>query len=97
MTISTMLLKAPHVGIRELKTNLSKLIKKDGPFIVTERGIPVEVMLPYSDIVELAELLDEATDIETLRAVQEGRSAVRDKAKGVAFSRLFNKIKKLRK
>lgn len=97
MTIAGMLLRAPHIGIRELKTNLSRLLKKGNPLIVTERGVPVEVMLPYSDIVEIAELIDEATDLETLRAVQEGRLAVKAGIKGVPVSRIFNKIRKKRR
>ena len=97
MTIAGMLLRAPHIGIRELKTNLSRLLKKGDPLIVTERGIPVEVMLPYSDIVEIAELIDEATDLKTLRAVQEGRLAVKRGSRGLSASNLFNKIRKKHK
>ena len=60
MSIATMLLKAPHIGVRDFKTNLSKFIKRKGPFIVTERGVPVEVMVPYSDLVKIVELIDRA-------------------------------------
>ena len=97
MTIASMLLRAPHIGVRELKTNLSRLLKKGNPLIVTDRGTPIEVMLPYSDIVEIAELVDEATDIETLRAVGEGRAAIKSGAKGISVSRLFAKMRKRRK
>lgn len=97
MTFSAMLLKAPHVGVREFKSNLSKFIKTKSPFIVTDRGLPVEVMIPYPEIVEIAELMDEATDSGTLRAVQEGRSAIKNKTKGASVSMLFDKIKKKNK
>lgn len=94
MTISTMLLKAPHIGVRDFKTNLFKFIKSKSPFIVTDRGTPVEVMLPYSDIVEIAELIDEATDSETLNAIQEGRVAIKKHTKGIPVSKLFKKMRK---
>ncbi len=94
MTFSAMLLKAPHVGVSEFKSNLSKFIKTKSPFIVTDRGLPVGVMVPYYEIIEIAELMDEATDSETLRAVQEGRAAIKNKTKGVPVSMLFDKIRK---
>lgn len=94
MTLSTMLLKAPHIGVREFKSNLSRFIRTRSPFIVTDRGAPVEVMIPYSEIVEIVELIDEVTDSETLKAVQEGRAAIKNKTEGVSVSVLFDKIKK---
>jgi PHD/YefM family antitoxin component YafN of YafNO toxin-antitoxin module len=97
VTIAMRLLRAPHVGIRRLKENLSWFLQKKTPFIVTNRGVPVDVLLPYSDMVEMIELIDEATDSETLRAVQEGRDAVRGGAKGIPVSKVFNKIRKERK
>lgn len=94
MTIATKLLRAPHIGIRNLKNRLSWVLRHKSTFIVTDRGIPVEVLLPYSDMVEMIELIDEATDSEILRAVQEGREAVKAGAEGIPVSKAFNKIKK---
>jgi antitoxin (DNA-binding transcriptional repressor) of toxin-antitoxin stability system len=97
MSIATELLRAPHIGIRNLKNRLSWVLKRKSTFIVTDRGTPVEVLLPYSDMVEMIELINEATDSETLRAVQEGREAVKTGAEGIPVSKVFNKIKKERK
>lgn len=97
MTVAALLLKAPHIGVRELKTNLSRFIKENSPFIVTDRGKPIEVLMPYSEMVEIAEIIDEATDLETLQAVKEGREAIKSKVKGISVSRIFNKIRKERK
>jgi len=97
MTIATKLLRAPHIGIRNLKNRLSWVLRHKSTFIVTDRGIPIEVLLPYSDMVEMIELIDEVTDSETLRAVQEGRVAIKGGAKGIPLSNVFNKIKKERK
>ncbi len=97
MTIATKLLRAPHIGIRNLKNRLSWVLKHKSTFIVTDRGIPIEVLLPYSDMVEMIELIDEATDSEALRAVQEGREAIKAGVEGILVSKVFNKIKKERK
>lgn len=97
MTIAAMLLKAPHVGVRELKAHLSQFLKKKSPFIVTERGVPVDVVLPYAEVIEMVELIDEAADFNALSAVHEGRHAVKEGAKGIPVLRLFNKIRKQRK
>lgn len=97
MTIAAQLLRAPHIGIRNLKNRLSWVLRHKSAFIVTDRGIPIKVLLPYSDMVEMIELIDEAADSETLRALQEGREAIKAGAEGSLVSKVFNKIKKERK
>ncbi len=91
MSIATNILKAPHVGIRDLKIHLSSLLKK-GSLIVTERGKPVNVILPYSDMIELLDMLDEITDPETIKAIQEGRKAISTGVKGIPVSNVFKKL-----
>ncbi len=91
MSIATSILKAPHVGIRDLKIHLSSLLKK-GSLIVTERGKPVNVILPYSDMIELLDMLDEITDPETIKTIQEGRKAISRGVKGIPVSNVFKKL-----
>jgi prevent-host-death family protein len=91
MSIATNILKAPHVGIRDLKIHLSSLLKK-GSLIVTERGKPVNVILPYSDMIELLDMLDEITDPETIKTIQEGRKAISTGVKGIPVSNVFKKL-----
>ncbi len=91
MSIATNILKAPHVGIRDLKIHLSSLLKK-GSLIVTERGKPVNVILPYSDMIELLDMLDEITDPETIKTIQEGRKAISRGVKGIPVSNVFKKL-----
>ncbi len=93
MKIAMDLLKADHVGVRELKTHLSKRLKIHKPLVVTDHSQPVKVIIAYEDMVELLDMLDEVTDEATLALVQEGRKAIQSGAKGIPVSRLFNKIR----
>ncbi len=92
MSIATDLLKADHMGIRDLKEHLSaKLLEK--VLVITDRGAPMSVNLPYSDVLELTDLLDELLDLETIGTIREAREAIKAGAKGVAVSNLFRKIR----
>jgi len=93
MGIATDLLKAERVGIRELKKKLSASFLKK-PLIITDRKTPVSVNLPYSDMLELIDILDELSDVETLNIVKEGRKAIYSGAKGISVSDVFEKRKK---
>ncbi|MBA7557788.1 hypothetical protein ES705_50560 [subsurface metagenome] len=95
VSIATNLLKAHHIGIRDLKEHLStKSLNKF--LVITDRGTPVSVNLPYSDMLELADILDELADLETITDVQNGRKAIKEGAKAIVVSDLFNKIRKKR-
>lgn len=96
MSIATNILKSPHVGIRDLKIHLSSFLKKS-PLVVTERGTPINVILPYSDVIELLDMLDEITDSGTVRTIQEGRMAISAGAKGIPVSNVFGKTKDQKK
>ncbi|MCP5051079.1 MAG: type II toxin-antitoxin system Phd/YefM family antitoxin [bacterium] len=96
MGIATDILKANHIGIRDLKKHLStKLL--DDLLVITDRGNPVSVNLPYSDVLELMDMLDELTDSETLKTVNQGRKAIEEGEKGIPVSNLFNKIRETHK
>jgi len=97
MTLATILLKAPHIGVRQFKARLSKFLKSGNPLIITERGVPVEVVIPYAEAIEMVDLIDEATDLKTLKSVEEGRKAIKARKKGVSILRLFSKVSKARK
>lgn len=92
MSIATELLKAPHVGIRDIKERLSRRLLKD-MLVITDRGAPVSVNLPYSDVLELADIVDELADLETAAMIQEGRKAIREGARGLAVAQLFKRIR----
>ena len=88
------ILKAPHVGIKDLKEGLSGYLKEEGPLVVTDRGTPTKVILPYAEMIELLEILEEIADKETMSAVKKGRKAIKSGAKGVPVSHLFERIRK---
>ncbi len=92
MSIAIDLLKANRIGIRNLKEHLStKLL--NNLLIITDRGNPVSVNLPYPEVLELVDILDELADSETIAAIDEGRKAVKAGAKGVPVSNLFKRIR----
>jgi len=92
MSIATDLLKAEHVGIRDIKEHLSTRLLKD-ILVITDRGTPVSVNLPYLDVLELVDIIDEVTDLETMAMVSEARKAVREGSKGISVVNLFNRIR----
>lgn len=96
MSIATALLKAHHVGIRDLKEHLSTKFLNE-TLVITDRGTPISVNLPYSDLLELIDILDELSDLETIKAVQEGRKAIKAGTKGISVSTVFNRIRAKRK
>ena len=93
MTVSTALLNAKYVGIRDLREHLSKRLKGDKVIIVTEHGTPTKVILSYQDVVELIEVLEELRDHVALQSVQEGRKAIHGGTGGIPVSRLFNRMR----
>ena len=97
MTLATALLRAPHIGVRDLKTHLSERLKSRKPLVVTDHGEPKQVLMPYDDIVELAEILEELNDPKLLKLVAEGRKAIREGFEGIPITDSFNKIRAGRK
>jgi len=91
MKIAIDLLKAEHVGVRELKAGLSRRLKTHKTIVITDHGSPVKVILPYSDVLELLDILDEVTDPKMVKLVQEGRRAVQKGSQGIPVEHLFNK------
>ncbi len=96
MSIATDLLKAEHVGIRDIKEHLSARLLKD-ILVITDRGTPVSVNLPYSDVLELVDIIDEVTDLETMATVREARKAIQKGTKGIPVANLFNRIRTQRR
>jgi hypothetical protein len=96
MSIAADLLKANHIGIRDIKEHLSTRLLKD-ILVITDRGTPVSVNLPYSDVLELVDILDEVADLETMATVSEARKAIKGGAKGIPVANLFNKIRTRRR
>ncbi len=95
MTIAAVLLRAHRVGIRDLKEHLSTKFL-DEILVITDRGEPVSVNLPYEDLLDLTDILDELSDPKTIEAVMAGKKVISAGVKGIPVSRLFRKIRKER-
>ncbi len=92
MTTATELLKAEHIGVREFKEHVSAdSLKKIA--VITDHGKPISVNLPYEEVLELVDILDELRDAEALSAVASGRKSIKEGQKGISVSKLFRKIK----
>lgn len=85
------LLRAKHVGIRDLKNRLSEHLGTGKPIVATDRGDPKYYLIPYDDMVELVEILEEASDPGFVAKVEEARAAWR-RGGGVPVSRLWRKL-----
>lgn len=93
MSMATDVLKANHVGVRELKQTLSSKMLHE-TLVITDRGKPVSVNLPYDRLLDLIDFLDELSDPKTMELVQKGKAAIKAGAKGIPVSSLFNKMRK---
>ena len=91
MTLGKALLKARTIGVRNFRNKLSRLIHTHEMFVVTEHGSPTSVLLPYNDVLEIVDILDELRDKDTLKAVAEGRKAVGRGVKGILASKIFKR------
>ena len=96
MTTATELLKAPHIGIRDLRIHLSQKLKSHEPLIVTDHGEPKKVILEYQDIVDLVDTFEELQDPTTVKLIRETQKASQRGQKGIPVSRLFNQIRAAR-
>ncbi len=89
MTISNALLRAKSIGVRKFRDSVSRLIRTHQFLVITERGTPASVLVPYNDILEIADVLEELEDKEVIKTIAEGRRAMRRGAKGISASTIF--------
>ena len=93
VNLSRALLKAPHIGVRNLRSQMSKSMKSGSPLVVTEHGQPSRVLVSYSDMIELADILDELRDTGMLRRVAAARTLIRKGSAGIPVSGLIRRIR----
>lgn len=67
-----------HIGVRELRQNLSKVVRNHNTYFVTEHGKPVRAVLSYDLLLELLELLEELKDRTLLKEVSLGRKEYKE-------------------
>ena len=62
-----------YVGVRELRTNLAKVLKSRQAYFVTDHGKPVKAMIPYEVLLELLEIMEELKDKTLVQEVAQSR------------------------
>jgi hypothetical protein len=91
MTLSKALLRAKSVGVRNFRNGASGFIRSHQFIIVTEHGKPESVLLPYNDMLEIVDILEELEDKETVKTIAEGRRAIKRGARGIPVYGSFNR------
>jgi antitoxin (DNA-binding transcriptional repressor) of toxin-antitoxin stability system len=91
MSAISLLRKAKPVNVREAQAQLSKLIRSKSPSMVLSHGKPVSFLVPYGDMLDLVETLDELKDQKLLGEIKRARSEYAQ-GKPVPAERLFKKL-----
>jgi len=94
MNASSILLKAESVGVREFRDNASKIIKKHKPVVITAHGKKESVLVPFDDMLEIIEILDELQDERVIKLVSKARKSIADGSEGIPVFSGGTKIKK---
>ncbi len=91
MTTASLLRKAKPVNVREAQAKLSRLIRSKSPSMVISHGKPVSFLIPYEEMLDLVEMLDELKDTKLLREIARARGEYAQ-GKRVPAERLFSKM-----
>lgn len=91
MTTKSLLRQAQLVNVREAQARLSQLIRSKTPSLVFSHGKPVSFLVPYEEMLDLLEMLDELKDQKLLEEIAQARSEYAQ-GKAVRAERLFKKI-----
>ncbi len=88
--------KAKRITVQELQKNLSKILKGNGAYFVTDNDKPVKVIFSYDSLLDFFETLEELDDKVLLRQVAQGRKEYQKGRKWIPVNRLFKQIRKFR-
>lgn len=91
VSLSSLLWNARPVNVREAQAQLSKLIHSKSPSMVLSHGKPVSFLVPYEDMLDLVEALDELKDKKLLGEIKRARTEYAQ-GKAVPAERLFKKM-----
>jgi len=87
------LLKSEYIGIRDFREHFSATLKKPRSIVITDHGSPQYVLVKYAEMLELLDMVEEASSPETVKLVADGRKSIQSGAKGIPVSRLLKKIR----
>ena len=91
MTTTSLLRKAKPVNVREAQAKLSQLISSKMPSLVLSHGKPVSFLVPYDEMLNLLEMLEELKDQKLLKEIALARSEYAH-GKAVPAERLLGKM-----
>lgn len=91
MSSANLLRKAKPINVREAQAHLSKLIRSKSPSMVLSHGKPVSFLVPYEDMLDLVESLDELKDKKLLGEIAKARGEYAE-GKAVPAERLFKRL-----
>ena len=91
MGVKSLLKEAKSVNVREAQAKLSRLIRSKRASLVTSHGKPVSFIVPYEEMLDLLEMIDELKDQRLLEEIVRVRSEYKA-GKAVPAERLFKKM-----
>ncbi|MEK6683611.1 MAG: hypothetical protein AABY46_03030 [Nitrospirota bacterium] len=91
MTAISFLRQSKPVNVREAQATLSRLIRSKKPSLVLSHGKPVSFLVPYEEMLELLERLDDLKDQKLLDEIARARLEYAE-GKAVPAERLFRKM-----
>jgi PHD/YefM family antitoxin component YafN of YafNO toxin-antitoxin module len=91
MTAASLLRRARPVNVREAQARLSRLIKSKSPSMVLSHGKPMSFLVPYEDMLDLLDTLEELKDSTLLQEIARARAEYAS-GKVIPVERLFRKL-----
>lgn len=91
MTTAALLRKARPVNVREAQAKLSQLIRSKMPSLVLSHGKPMSFLVPYDEMLDLLEMLEELKDQKLLKELALARAEY-TQGKAVPVERLLRKM-----
>ena len=91
MTTKSILRQSKPVNVREAQAKLSRLIRSKWTSLVLSHGKPVSFLVPYEEMLDLLEMLDDLKDQKLIEEITRARSEYAE-GKAVPAERLFRKM-----
>ena len=74
MTYRSIFRDAKPVNVKEAQAGLSRLVKSAKPSLITSHGKPLSFIIPYDEMLELLDMLEELRDKRLIKGIAEARS-----------------------
>ena len=92
MSLMTDIVRAGHIGVKDLRDHAPKYMRDNQVYLVTRHGRPTKFLVPYEEMAELIDILDELSDPETMKMVAEGRMAIAKGEKPVPVKKAWQRL-----